>query len=88
MPVGDVPHHELEGRQVVGGLERARVAKVDLVLARRDFVVPAFDLEAHGNEVSDDYAADLLGPIDGCEVEVAAAVVRACRLPSASGWKM
>jgi len=43
MPIGDVADDEPEGREVVGGLERLGVAEVDLVLARRDLVMPRLD---------------------------------------------
>ena len=41
MAVGDVADDEPERRQVVRGLEGDRVAEIDFVLPRRDFVVPA-----------------------------------------------
>ena len=76
VPVGDVPHHESERGEVVGRLEGLGIAEVDLVLPWRHLVVPGFDFEPHRDEILHDQAANFLGAIDRCLVEVAAVIVR------------
>ena len=74
--VRDVADDEPERRQVVRRLERRRVAEIDFVLSRGDFVVARLHLEPHRDQVPDDEAPDLLGPVHGRLVEIAAVVVR------------
>ena len=49
--------------------------EVDLVLARRDFVVRGLDVHAHLLEGDDDFAPHVLAQVHGRQVEVAGGVV-------------
>src|SRR6184192_2768740 len=73
--VGDVADDEPERRQVVRGLEGDRVAEIDFVLPRCDFVVTRLDLEPHRHQVPDDEAPDLLGPVHRGLIEVATVIM-------------
>ena len=73
--LGDRLERELEGDGVVGGAQRVRVLKIDLVLPLRDFVVSRLDPDTEPLEGIHHVLADLLSQIGG-EVEVAGLVVR------------
>src|SRR3982751_3880822 len=71
----DILHHEPEGRDVVGRLQRLRVPEIDLVLPVRNLVVSRLDLEAHTLEYGDDRAAGILTKIGGSEIEIRSDIV-------------
>jgi len=45
VPVGDIANHEPERRQIVRGRQRLGVAKIDLVLPGRNFMMARFDFD-------------------------------------------
>src|SRR4029450_7618903 len=61
---------------VVGGGEDVVVTEINLVLARRDFMVRRFDVKSHLLECKHDLAADVFAQVDGREVEIASGVMR------------
>src|SRR5688500_9326087 len=70
-----MPDDETESRDVVRGLERVRIAEVDLMLAMGDLMVRCLYLESHLLENIHDRAACVFTEIDRCEVEVGADIV-------------
>jgi len=66
----DVFHHEPERRDVVGGLERFRIAEINLVLSVRDLVVGCFYLEPHELQDIDDRAPRIFAEICWREIEI------------------
>ena len=75
-----VQRHVLDDEAARAHVVRRRqhivIVKIDLVLARRDFVMRGLDVHAHLLEGDDDLAADVFAEIDRREVEVAGAIVR------------
>ncbi len=71
----DVLHHEPERADAVGRGQHVVVAEVDLVLARRDFMVRRFHVKAHGLEREHDLAAHILALVHRAQIEVARRVV-------------
>jgi len=71
---------ELEGDDVICGVEGVAVLEVDLVLAPSHLVVRRLDLEPHLGEGDDDLAPEILCKVGRCEVKVAADVLEEC------GW--
>ena len=68
-------YRQLEGHDVVGGVEGFLILEVDLMLARGHLVVAGLDLKAHLLQGHADLPAGALAVIQGAQVEVARLVV-------------
>src|SRR3954463_3592768 len=78
---GYVFHHESEGGDVVGGLQRFRVTEINLMLAVSDLVMRRLDLKTHPLEHVDNGSASIFPEIGRRQIEVRPDIMRNRRWP-------